>query len=804
MHNRIWIGRECWANPMEDWCVDDGSLVCTSTDVDRNVHVLSRQLSKKTGTLQMSVRLKVIEKHNSGSAGFSIGIHDDINDWRGNLLWGKGVDAGVGTDGQIFIDKKVKNFAPGTFDDVVLKLAARPSDTKYNIILRAVEPNTKKVLAKIENSLPADNLLGNLALVNNFRQISNNRGSRYSFSKWLIDGTKLAANESHCFGPVLWAMHTLSDSRGADGYVMKMTAQMPPLGKDDNDNIELQIKQKGVWKTLGTEKIHADSRTATFKITEWDASQDIDYRLVYTETDGKGAPNKYYWSGTVRKDPTDKEKVIFAPMTCQYHYGFPYTNVVNNLEAADPDLLYFSGDQIYEANGHYGIIRKPSHRAILNFLRKWYLFGWAFGNLMRDRPVLCTPDDHDVYHGNLWGDGGKVMKNKKSNKDDTSGYIQPVSMVNVVHKVNCSHHPDFYDPTPVDNGISVWYGDMVYGRISFAIVSDRMFKSGPKKVSNWKGRSDHVPPGYDVTKLDNPDLKLLGDRQIKFLQEWIEDWRGADMKILLSQSVFSGIATHHGGSNNYLEADLDSNGWPQSARNRAIRLLRKSFALHVSGDQHLTTLSQYGVDQQRDSCWSLCVPAICVGYQRWWRADEMGFEYKNRPEHGLPDTGEYEDTLNNKIYIYAVGNPWGSRHSNRYTKALIKASGFSIVDIDKRRRTYTCKSYKWSANLSKNEKSGLFPGFGRTISQQENYGRKRFGYLDEVIYEKCARPVLKVYKSDGKLEYAIRLTEKRVRPWVFEDGEYTVKIGDPEKDKWKVLKGMTVTATAKTSESKSP
>ena len=61
------------------------------------------------------------------------------------------------------------------------------------------------------------------------------------------------------------------------------------------------------------------------------------------------------------------------------------------------------------------------------------------------------------------------------------------------------------------------------------------------------------------------------------------------MKVLLSQTLFANAATHHGKHDNFLIADLDSGGWPQSARNRALRVIRKGFPLHVCGDQHLTT-----------------------------------------------------------------------------------------------------------------------------------------------------------------------------------------------------------------------
>ena len=50
----------------------------------------------------------------------------------------------------------------------------------------------------------------------------------------------------------------------------------------------------------------------------------------------------------------------------------------------------------------------------------------------------------------------------------------------------------FHDPTPVQQGISVYYGDMVYGNVGFAILGDRQFKSGPQHVDTGSGRADHV------------------------------------------------------------------------------------------------------------------------------------------------------------------------------------------------------------------------------------------------------------------------------------------------------------------------
>ena len=88
-------------------------------------------------------------------------------------------------------------------------------------------------------------------------------------------------------------------------------------------------------------------------------------------------------------------------------------------------------------------------------------------------------------------------------------------------------------------------------------------------------------------------------------------------------------------------------------------------ALHICGDQHLTTVSQYGVDQLRDSNWAFCTPAISAGYPRWWRPDDVDMLHKNRPIHGQANTGEFVDGFGNLVYVYAVGNPEVGKKKNR-------------------------------------------------------------------------------------------------------------------------------------------
>jgi hypothetical protein len=409
------------------------------------------------------------------------------------------------------------------------------------------------------------------------------------------------------------------------------------------------------------------------------------------------------------------------------------------------------------------------------------MFGWTFGNVMRDRPTVCTPDDHDVFHGNLWGEAGKL---KEKASDDKSGFVQSVRMVNAVNRTQCGNMPDPYDATPIQNGMSVWYTDLVYGRVSFAIISDRIFKSGPEKVATWDKRQDHVrKPLKDPSILHKPGLQMLGARQEKFLQNWSEDWKGADMKVLLSQTVFVNVATHHGGLWEYLHGDLDSGGWPKKKRDKAVDIIRKCFAFNINGDQHVPSLVKYGVDEYGDAGWSFCTPAISVGYQRAFWPDELGWEVKNRPEHGLPNTGEYTDAFGNKSYVYAMGMPDKKGNwDNRYFQAHKRASGFGMATFDQKTRDIKLDCYKFLIDIDNQRKNNQFPGWPVTINQLDNYGGKTKLSLP-TIKTNLPNQVVKVMDNKGKMVYNLRMAGNSFTPKVFKTGTYSIVIGEGEKKK---------------------
>ena len=724
LHDRVWLGEQYWANPMEDWRLQDGGAECLSRGGERSIHLLTHQVEDASGLLEMSVTVKELQKGSRpGVTGFRIGVRSDINEYRSNCFSKDGLACGI-IDDELAIGEKRAGLAVKTAaTEMTLHLTGRPSLQSYVISLSAKDHEGREIGA-IETHVPSEAILGNVSLVHNANiKVRSNAGSRYRFFDWSIQGSALVARPNQEFGPILWSMYSLSDSRGDEGFILKMSALTPPLGEKDHKQIELQVLKDGKWTVLTKAALEPDCWTAAFRIPNWEAAKDIPYKLVYRQMYRDGSSATFERKGNIRANPTGRP-LRLAALTCQNDYAFPYEPVTSNLMKLDPDMLYFSGDQIYETHGGFGIIRTPADRAILNYLRKFYQFGWAFGEAMRSRPTICIPDDHDVFQGNLWGEGGAKMG--PGPKDANGGYEEPARMVNAVHRTCTGHHPDYFDPTPCQQGISVYFGEMVYGEVGFAILGDRQFKSGPGHVETGSGRADHVhDDDIDPRSLDKPGLILLGKRQEDFLQHWVEDWRGHKMKVLLSQTVFAGVATHHGSYDGYLRGDLDSGGWPQTPRDNAIRILSQGMPLHINGDQHLASLVQYGVDHQRDSCWSFCTPAIAVGYPRWWRPDEVGIAHNNRPQHGLPNTGEYLDSFGNRVYVYAVGNPVKPSKRNRYERAHQKGSGFGMVTIDTEAKTYKCEAYRFLADPTDEDSENQFSGWPLTIEQGENAGENK-------------------------------------------------------------------------------
>ncbi len=464
--------------------------------------------------------------------------------------------------------------------------------------------------------------------------------------------------------------------------VFKLTAQLYPLYPDESRVLSLSLFEEGKWEVIQRQNVNEIGWSALFRIENWDYSKDTKYRITHGE--------QAYFEGTIRKNPDYKNEIVIAALSCNSNKDRGLReNYVRNINYQDPDLMFFAGDQSYDHTEHTAA---------------WLKFGLQFRETFRNRPCITIPDDHDIGQGNLWGENGKLSTAKGSGD---GGYTYHPEYVKMVERCQTAHLPDPYDPTPIQRGIGVYYTNLTLGGIDFAILEDRKFKSGPEgKIPQQGPRPDHIRnPQYDPSSIDLEGLTLLGERQLIFLKDWGSKNSGA-MKVVLSQTGFCGGAHIHGSMDNRLHADLDSNGWPQSGRGKALRMIKKANAIHIAGDQHLATVIQHGIKDFRDGPWAFIVPAIVNDYYSrwWWPEDERAGGNPNK-NTSLPWTGDYLDGFGNKISMMAYVNP----------ESPSSGGGYGLIRFNKNEKNVTFECWPRNTDVTTG-RATQFEGWPITIT----------------------------------------------------------------------------------------
>jgi len=572
-------------------------------------------------------------------------------------------------------------------------------------------------------------------------------GGKYQPTKGKISIPDVPRDKVVCF--CLYATH-----RG----VLKLNAQLYPLRDEEARKVTLHLDRGTGFEKIAEQEVDAVGWSTVFRVEKWDDTKPARYRVTH--------PGGSSYEGTIRRDPADKDEVVVGNLSCNSNTDRnPRTDLVANLKALDPDLLFFAGDQSYDHKDH---------------LAAWLLFGRQFGDVVKDRPTVTIPDDHDVGHPNLWGAGGK-----QSLRQDGAdgGYFMPVEYVNMVQRQQCGHLPDPADPTPVARGITVYYTSLNIGGIDFAILEDRKWKPGPLGLVDVKGpRPDHVTdPKFDPRTIDVPEADLLGPRQLAFLRRWATEWDGVVMKCVLSQSPFANAAHLHGGRQDRLVADLDSNGWPQAGRNAALREIRKGFAFMMSGDQHLATAVRHGVNDWGDAGWQFTSPSIWNLYGRSWHP----LEENVRPYPGspLPFAGDFHDGLGNKVTVAAYANPTADHY---------QATGFGLVRFRRKSREIVMECWPRFVDVTK-PGATQYPGWPLTVTQADNYGRKAVAWLPTVKANVDLPVVQVIDDATGEVAYTLRINGREWRPKTFRVGPHTVRVGVAA-GVWKEFKGVMATA----------
>jgi alkaline phosphatase D len=825
--DRTWAGPDFWANRLQDWKLENGKLVCLNeTNPMRTVHVLTTNLSDRKGTFEASVEINMKELlENNASAGMLLGAGPG-QDYRQAAL----IHHSYGKNGGLYISVSASgmlsfhDFGEANSSLHELDLGVNPYVEKVNLTimakidnyyngLTAIVRSGSEEIGRLENmDIDFDRLVGSIALVSN-PDVEAKKG-RFEFDNWEIQGTKVEMHPERNGGPVIGTQHTLH------AKTVKLTAQLMPIGDGDYNTAWLEIENNGKWEKAQNREVVKPGFTAHFRMENWDDTKDINYRIGYTLKRPIGEET-FYSKGTIRKNPIDKEELVVAAFTGNHNnvrpnpqrwggldvgkfpwdWGiwFPHTDMIDNLVQHKPDVLFFSGDQVYEGASPTWADRK---NGTLDYLYKWYLWSWAYADLTAEIPTISLPDDHDVYHGNIWGAGGRkaVPSPTGGTAQDGGGYKMPAEWVKMVERTQTSHLPDPFDDKPVEQGIGTYFTDLNYGGVSFAILEDRKFKSAPKVqlpeagiVNGWARNKD-----FNVKKdSDVEGAILLGDRQLNFLEYWASDWKEeTQMKAVLSQTIFADVVTMPSteisdanfpsleiypkdgyAPDDMPVTDMDSNGWPRTGRDKAVKTIRKAFAVHIAGDQHLGSTVQYGVDEWNDSGFALCVPSIANFYPRRWFPKEEG---KNRKPGSPRYTGEHEDGFGNKMTVHAVSNPF---ISGVFPAELHdRAAGYGVVRFNKNSREITLEN--WSRYSNPSEGGKPYDGWPITINQEDNYGRKAAGFLPELNVRGIVNPVVQLIdETNNEIVYTLRISGQSFTPKVFNvNHTYTVKVGKESKN----------------------
>jgi alkaline phosphatase D len=714
---RTWLGPDFWANRLQDWRLHQGRLECVATSGPmrtRTVAVLTRQLVAGDRPARIGVRTGTLAP-GDGFSGFLIGAGGGRLDHRAAALVqgasgeGGGILCTYEADGSVgFRDHTddAKQFAyvplPGTVrsgqpgprtpaEDVELALAITPRGRgRFRLRLEARGRAGRPLAAARLDGVDGAALAGGIALVSSSKEKQG--GARHWFAGLGTAGAKVASRPERAEGPVLGTLYSLN------GSVLKLTAQLLPVGETDPREVRLQLRRPGGTWEDGPVALVGPGFAAAFRLTGWDPRAEREYRVVWAA----GTAQEQRFQGTVTVDPADAGELRVGVVDCTIHsyrplnvasdlhdgtpgsrplglyteanLYFPYRELVDELRRRRPQLLAAVGDQYYE---YRPTTKEQGPEPTLDVLYRWYLWLWAFRDLTRSLPTVVLVDDHDVYHPNLWGNAGAPAPGGDYRQ---GGYAPPAAWVNLVQRIQTSHNPDPHDPAPVAQGIGVYYGAFRYGGVGFAMVEDRKFKTGDK--------DNRDPAGHRY------DLTILGDRQERFLAAWADADPGTP-KICFSQTLWGCLQTDERGRAQF-DSDADA---AVGARRTALELVKRAGALLVSGDQHLASLVRHGLDGFDDGPVQFVAPAAGTAWQRWFE-----------PAGGLPNpgatanTGDFTDAYGNRMRVLAVANP-------KLTKAAFRAArpgrnaelgdrgrkceGYGLVRVDKAGRQFVIECWPW-------------------------------------------------------------------------------------------------------------
>ena len=714
-----WLGPDFWANRFQDWLLVDGRICCVADSASRRcrtVSVLTKDLSGGAATLR--VRTGTLQS-GTGFSGFLVGTGTPGTDYRRAALVvgasgaGGGLLAVYGSDGVARFRRHDVEANPfgypkipptrragptpsrTTDEDVQLTLGVVPASADtVTLTLEAVDTVSGQLRSRaVLRGVARSAVTGGVALVSSGAP---RPAATYWFQDLSLTGSGVEHHPKRSLGPIVGTLFSLT------GTTLKMTAQLVPLTLQPNDHVRLQIRKspRSRWVKVATATV-GPGYAASLRVDSWTSTRGWDYRVTFS----RGGT----YSGHVPAEPVRPAPLTLAVINCTKasHRGFdrassghprlpgetelrlyssanawfPHEQLASAIAAHQPDVLVALGDQFYEDSP---TLKDTSAAPELDFMYKYLLWLWSFRQLTRNRPCYVIIDDHDVYQGNLFGEGGVPLA--PTAPYTQGGYVNSPDWINVVQRVQCGHNPDPPDPAPVAQGIGVYFTAFKYGGVQFALLEDRKFKS----AGTGKDQSGNpIPPA---------ELLLLGPRQEAMLRSLAHKGSGPP-GVVLTQTLFGCLETSPTGA---IRPNRNTNGWPPIARLRALRLVKGMHAVMVSGDTHLPALVRHGIKHQVDGPLQFSVPAGATSYQRWFE-----------PSKALPNgtgqryTGDLVDGHGNRMRVLAVRNMHFTQQqvldaygAPGYGHREFKQEGYGILRVDFVRRQHTFEAWRWDVDPS--------------------------------------------------------------------------------------------------------
>ena len=387
---RHFLGANLWGNRLQDWRERGTSIECLNPRglPLRTVHRTDAQvisISEGDGpefSTSAFINLGLLPGSREGSAaGFLIGAGAGqlssesaalIHGWRGP---GAGWFVGATPDKRAFLwnlnDRSSEPlWSEGerelnrslALDLISLEVAPHP-DADGQVLLSFLWGATWH-----EWTLPASEVLGNIALVSHPGEGAG-EPVRHHFRGWTTKGLTPTPAAFDPLGPIAAALYSAHAPNGAEDVDVRFTVQCFPLGGDAT--IRLELPSGGAWLEAARAEVVHDGWTAHLEVEGLNLSEPLPYRLYFDSksTDiGTPADKARAFEGTLRAYPDDE--VVVAGFTGNHQIShelaggwgasddafkhrwsdgvwFPHRDLTDAVLAQDPDLLFFSGDQVY-------------------------------------------------------------------------------------------------------------------------------------------------------------------------------------------------------------------------------------------------------------------------------------------------------------------------------------------------------------------------------------------------------------------------------------------------------------------------